>query len=75
MSTVSPNDLHLTKLPPEILQNILSWLNPASFVHVSLICRLFRDLTRDNRQLFRDVYLLHFVSYPSAFLGVEIVPV
>jgi hypothetical protein len=61
----------LASLPPEIIQNVFSWLNPDDLEPVSRVCRLFRDFIKENQTLCRDIYLLHLVSLRALMLCAE----
>jgi hypothetical protein len=50
----------LTELPPEILHNILRFVNPADLAWISRICKTLCYSIKGNTTLFRDVYLAHF---------------
>lgn len=50
----------LTELPPEIIHNILRFVDPPDLAWISSICRTFRYSISGNSTLFRDVYLAHF---------------
>ncbi|ETS82573.1 hypothetical protein PFICI_04449 [Pestalotiopsis fici W106-1] len=49
----------LTELPPEILHNILRFVNPEDLAWISRICKTLCYSIKDNPTLFRDVYLAH----------------
>lgn len=48
--------VHITQLPPEILHNILSHVEPEDLGYVRRACRHLHTFVDGNRALFRDVY-------------------
>ncbi|KAK6085708.1 hypothetical protein SCUP515_00815 [Seiridium cupressi] len=56
----------LTELPPEILHNILRFVDPPDLAWISRICKTLCHSIKDNTILFRDVYLAHFDVPPSS---------
>jgi hypothetical protein len=50
----------------EILHNILIHLLPADLASVSRTCRGFNTYIKGNRLLWRDLYVLNFVSRDTA---------
>ncbi|KAI4603336.1 hypothetical protein KJ359_006129 [Pestalotiopsis sp. 9143b] len=49
----------LTELPPEILHNILRFVDPEDLAWISRICKTLYYSIKDNLTLFKDVYLAH----------------
>ena len=52
----------LSKLPHEVLHNILKDVDPKDLAALSQCCKKLAGFIRDNRPLFRDVYLAKLVS-------------
>ncbi|KAK3944895.1 hypothetical protein QBC46DRAFT_350253 [Diplogelasinospora grovesii] len=46
----------LTHLPPEIVHNILSYVDPEDLASLCLTCRYFSNYVPGNRALWRDIY-------------------
>lgn len=71
MSGGDTNPPPLTRLPPEILHNVFSWLAPGDLDPLSRTCRLFNEFVKGNQTLCRDIYLLHLVSVEAVILAVD----
>jgi hypothetical protein len=56
--------VHLTQLPPEILHNILSHVEPEDTAYVRQTCRYLLTFIDGNRALFRELYYRKMVSLP-----------
>lgn len=54
---------YLSKLPHEVLHNILKDVGPKDLAALPQCCTTLRDFIADNRPLFRDVYLAKLVSW------------
>lgn len=54
--------LTLTQLPPELVSNVLSFVDPEDLPSVNLTCRYLYHTVRDNTALFRALYLNNLVS-------------
>lgn len=63
--------VHLTQLPPEILHNILSHVEPEDTVYVRQACRHLLTFIDGNRALFRELYYRKLDDPPSADLDWE----
>lgn len=50
----------ITELPPEIIHNVLRFVDPPDLAWVSRICKIFHYSIKGNPTLFRDVYRAHF---------------
>ena len=57
--------VHLTQLPPEILHNILSHVDPEDTGFIRQTCRYLLTFIDGNRALFRELYYRTLVSLPS----------
>ncbi|KAH8681249.1 F-box domain-containing protein [Xylariales sp. PMI_506] len=55
----------LTDLPPEILHNILRFVDPPDLARIPRICKTFNYSITGNAVLFREVYLAHFDAPPT----------
>lgn len=55
----------LTELPPEIVHNILLFLDPEDLASVPRTCKGLNDAIRRNSTLFKGVYLAHFDTPPA----------
>jgi predicted transcriptional regulator len=53
---------YLTKLPHELLHNILKGVDPPDLEALSKTCQKLRSFTKDNHQLFKDIYATYLVS-------------
>lgn len=62
MDDETHRDQHLVRLPAEMVEHILMWLDPASLLTAAGVCRMLHSLIRGNKRLFHDVYLLHLVN-------------
>lgn len=51
----------LVTLPPELLHQILVWIDPADVVGLPRVCRRLRAFVSQNVTLYHDVYLHHLV--------------
>lgn len=51
----------LTHLPPEILHNILSYVEPEDLARIPLTCRVFNNFIKENNALCRAIYLRNWV--------------
>jgi hypothetical protein len=47
----------LTHLPPEILHNIFSFVDPEDLARIPFTCRLLNNFIKDNNALCRAIYL------------------
>lgn len=47
----------LIQLPPEIIHNILRFVNPDDLGWIAATCRFLRDCITGNNVLYRDIYL------------------
>ncbi|KAK3324163.1 hypothetical protein B0T19DRAFT_464085 [Cercophora scortea] len=61
----------LIQLPPEILHNILSFVEPRDLVEASRACRYLYGFTKGNRALARDVYYRTLDAPPRSDLDWE----
>ena len=52
---------YLTKLPHELLHNILKGVDPPDLEALSETCQKLRAFTKDNHQLFKDIYATYLV--------------
>ncbi len=59
--------VHLTQLPPEILHNILSHVEPEDTAYVRQTCRHLLTFVDGNRALFRELYYRKLVSPPGTW--------
>ncbi|KAK6827792.1 F-box domain-containing protein [Apiospora arundinis] len=50
----------LTELPPEVLHNVLQYLDPSDLAFVPRVCQALHHAVRGNAMLFKHVYLAHF---------------
>lgn len=55
----------LTELPPEIIHNILSFVEPSDLAWIPAICKTLYYSVKGNTAVFKQVYLAHFDS-PSS---------
>lgn len=55
----------LRELPPEIIHNILRFVDPADLAWIARICKTLQYSIKGNTTLFRDVYLAHYDNPPS----------
>lgn len=62
--------LTLTQLPPELVTNVLSFVDPEDLPMVNLTCRYLYHTVRDNTALFRALYLNNLVSLDALRLEV-----
>lgn len=54
--------LAFTQLPPELISNVLSFVDPEDLAQVNLTCKYLYHTVKDNTSLFRALYLRHLVS-------------
>lgn len=59
----------LTQLPPEIVNHILSFVDPEDLARVNTVCQYLYHAVKDNTALFRAVYLNHLVSVEALQLS------
>lgn len=52
----------LTQLPLEIVNHVLSFVDPEDLPRVNTTCQYLYNAVKDNKALFRAVYLRHLVS-------------
>ena len=52
----------LTQLPLEIVNHVLSFVDPEDLPRVNKTCQYLYSAVKDNNALFRAVYLRHLVS-------------
>lgn len=52
----------LTQLPLEIVNHVLSFVDPEDLPRVNSTCQYLYQAVKDNKALFRAVYLRHLVS-------------
>lgn len=52
----------LTQLPLEIVNHVLSFVDPEDLPRVNTTCQYLYHAVKDNKALFRAVYLRHLVS-------------
>ncbi|KAK8079755.1 f-box-like domain-containing protein [Apiospora hydei] len=50
----------LTELPPEVIHNVLQYVDPSDLAFVPRVCHTLRNSVRGNSMLFKHVYLTHF---------------
>jgi hypothetical protein len=50
----------LTDLPPEIIHNVLRYVDAPDLAWISRVCKTFCYSIKGNQTLFRDVYLAHY---------------
>jgi hypothetical protein len=55
----------LTELPPEIIHNILRFVEPRDLAWIPRICWALYHSVKDNKTLFKDVYLANYDTPPS----------
>lgn len=55
----------ITELPPEIIHNVLRFVDPPDLAWIPRISKTFLFSTRSNPMLFRNVYLAHFDTPPT----------
>lgn len=55
----------LTKLPPEILHNVLIHVDPPDLAWIPRVCRTFYHAISRNVPLFKQVYLQNFDTPPA----------
>ena len=60
MSSKMPSNL--LNLPHEVLHNILVRVDPHDVARLSCSCRTLNNYIKNNRLLFKELYLSHFVS-------------
>lgn len=60
----------LTQLPPEILHNVLSWVEPQDLLTIPRACRFLYQYIKGNMALARDVYL-NFLVRENASLSIS----
>lgn len=53
----------LTQLPPEIIHNILRFVELDDLPTIPLICRFFNEFVKDNNALYRAIYLRLLVHH------------
>jgi hypothetical protein len=53
---------YLTKLPNEVQHKILKDVDPQDLLSLQLCCQTLNNFIKDNRPLFRDLYLARLVS-------------
>lgn len=54
--------VHLSQLPPELVSNVLSFVDPEDLPSINLTCSYLYHAVRGNTALFRALYLNHLVS-------------
>ncbi|KAG6366353.1 hypothetical protein INS49_000530 [Diaporthe citri] len=54
----------LTQLPPEIVNHVLSFVDPEDLPRVNTTCQYLYHAVKDNKALFRAVYLRHLDAPP-----------
>lgn len=57
----------LTQLPLEIVNHVLSFVDPEDLPRVNTTCQYLYHAVKDNKALFRAVYLRHLVSSRAVF--------
>ena len=57
----------LTQLPLEIVNYVLSFVDPEDLPRVNTTCQYLYHAVKDNSALFRAVYLRHLVSLHAMF--------
>lgn len=57
----------LTQLPLEIVNHVLSFVDPEDLPRVNTTCQYLYHAVKDNKALFRAVYLRHLVSLQATF--------
>jgi hypothetical protein len=57
--------LSLTQLPPEILQNVLCYINPEDVAAVAQVCQMLWRFMSGNSLLYKAIYLQHLVCQAS----------
>lgn len=60
--------LNLTQLPPELVTNVMSFVDPEDLPRVNLTCKYFYHTVRDNTALYRALYLNNLVSLEASRL-------
>ena len=50
----------LTDLPPEVIHNVLQYVDPSDLAFVPRVCQALHHSVRGNAMLFKHVYLAHF---------------
>ncbi|SPQ23754.1 aca2fa22-c3ee-45fd-a060-ed797279f8c2 [Thermothielavioides terrestris] len=61
----------LTHLPPEILHNIFSFVDPEDLARIPFTCRLLNNFIKDNNALCRAIYLRILDEPPTKDLNFE----
>ncbi|AEO67048.1 uncharacterized protein THITE_2064207 [Thermothielavioides terrestris NRRL 8126] len=61
----------LTHLPPEILHNIFSFVDPEDLARIPFTCRLLNNFIKDNNALCRAIYLRILDEPPTRDLNFE----
>lgn len=58
--------LTFTQLPPELVSNVLSFVDLEDLAQVNLTCKYLYHTVKENNAFFRAMYLRHLVStWPS----------
>lgn len=50
----------LTDLPPEVIHNVLQYIDPSDLAFVPRVCQALHHSVRGNAMLFKHVYLANF---------------
>lgn len=61
----------LTQLPLEIVNHVLSFVDPEDLPRVNTTCQYLYHAVKDNKALFRAVYFRHLVSL-RAILAISV---
>lgn len=61
--------LTITQLPPELISNVLSFVDLEDLPRINLTCRHLYHTVRGNTALFRALYLNNLVSRRGCSLG------
>lgn len=61
-TTATPTMLAFAQLPPELISNVLGFVDPEDLAQVKLTCRYLYHTVQGNAALFRAIYLRHLVS-------------
>ena len=62
----------LSELPPEILQNVLSFVDPVDLAWIPRTCRALYGSVKNNSSLFKRVYLANLDTPPRKEVGWEL---
>lgn len=55
----------LSALPVEMLHGVFRLLDPKDLASLMGVSPMLNDYVKENKKLYKDVYLSHYVSVPS----------